>query len=475
VRVYLLYVLITFLCVYAYRDWFRSLCALVLLMVVVEHPDMPKNIMGIQGLNPWNILLANVMFAWLIHRRQTGRVWEMPRHLNFMLLGYLGVVLVGIARMVVDPRHLDDPRMQTLLSEYLVNTIKWVVPGLMLFDGCRSRWHLRMATCCILGIYVLLALQVARWMPAASVFGGEGEDITNSRRRIVTEVGYHAVNMSMILAGGSWAILSMLPVLKRRWKQVLVVAAALAAMYGQALTGGRMGYLTWGAVGLVLCTLRWRKYLLLAPLVPFLLALVLPGAAERMIHGMGQASITGETVTDEYKVTSGRTLIWPYAIDKIMESPVIGHGRQAMNRTGLRNTLRKQLHEDFGHPHNAYLEILLDNGVLGFLVIIPFYLVIVAGSIRLFMDRGDPWCVAIGGMTLSLVLALLVASLGSQTFYPREGAVGMWAAIGLMVRMSLEQKRATAGRLLRPGVRVPGPVRLAYTAPRTTIMLGGRR
>jgi hypothetical protein len=50
--------------------------------------------------------------------------------------------------------------------------------------------------------------------------------------------------------------------------------------------------------------------------------------------------------------------------------------------------------------------------------------------------------VAAGGATLALVLALLVASIGSQTFYPREGAVGMWCVIGLMLRVSLERRRA---------------------------------
>jgi hypothetical protein len=45
-------------------------------------------------------------------------------------------------------------------------------------------------------------------------------------------------------------------------------------------------------------------------------------------------------------------------------------------------------------------------------------------------------------MALALILALLVAAFGSQTFYPREGAVGMWAAIGLMLRLMVEKQKA---------------------------------
>jgi high-affinity Fe2+/Pb2+ permease len=62
-------------------------------------------------------------------------------------------------------------------------------------------------------------------------------------------------------------------------------------------------------------------------------------------------------------------------------------------------------------------------------------------AVRLFLDRQSALATAVGGMTTALVLALLIASLGSQTFYPREGAVGMWAAIGLMLRVTVERKR----------------------------------
>jgi hypothetical protein len=53
----------------------------------------------------------------------------------------------------------------------------------------------------------------------------------------------------------------------------------------------------------------------------------------------------------------------------------------------------------------------------------------------------------LGILALALVLALLVAAMGSQTFYPREGSVGMWAAIGVMLRVSVEKRKALEGGL----------------------------
>ena len=138
-----------------------------------------------------------------------------------------------------------------------------------------------------------------------------------------------------------------------------------------------------------------------------------------------------EAIPNLTDVTAGRTLIWPYVIEKIGEAPLLGYGREAMKRTGLAQFLYQELGEEFPHPHNAYLQWLLDNGWVGFVLVMPFYVVVLFHATRLFLDSRSAVFVAAGGATLALVLALLIASAGSQTFYPREGAVGMWCAIGL--------------------------------------------
>jgi O-antigen ligase len=442
-RIYVLFLLVAFLSVYAYRDWFKSLCGLILLMAVIEHPDMPKNIMNVQGFNPWNLLMLNVAIAWFIDRTRKGVVWDMPRHINVLLLLYLGVILVAFARAFIDQSHLDNMSAGTLVSEHLINAIKWVFPGMLLFDGCRTQERYTKALACILLLYVFLAIQVTKWMLPYTAFGGAELEAT-SRKLILNEIGYHRVNMSMMLAGASWAILATVVLMKRRWQKVAIVMTFVMIAYAQAMTGGRMGYVTWGVVGLVMCMIRWRKYLVGMVLVPLIIAAALPGARERLFYGFEETNPLGEQVTNTYEVTAGRTLIWPYVVDKIMESPILGYGELAMERTGLSEFLRLQLVEEFSHPHNAYLQLLLDSGLIGFLIIMTFWIVILWHAVRLCLDARLPAFVAIGGVTCSLVLALLVAGMGSQTFYPREGAVGMWAAIGLMMRVWVQRRKLTA-------------------------------
>ncbi len=437
-RVYLLWLFVAFLCAYAFRDWFKSLCGLILLMAVIEHPDIPKNVANIQGLNPFNVLLLLVGLNWLMQRRGQGLVWDMPRNVTMLLWAYFGVVVVGFVRMMIDRNNIflmaRDYTTLGLVSEYFINTIKWVMPGLMLYDGCRTRANMKWGMAAVLGVFVLLALQLAKYMPASAAVSG-AEFTRVSRKIIQSEIGYHAVNMSMILSGASWAMLATMPLFRKIWQKMVILGLFVLIVYGQALTAGRMGYATWAIIGLILCVIRWRKLLLLVPVVPVLIVVFLPGVAERFTEGFGSdAGQVGEDVND-YAVTSGRTLIWPYVIEKIEESPIVGHGRLAMTRTGVEMFLYEQLGEGFPHPHNAYLEMLLDNGIIGFVLVVPFYGLVMLYAMRLFLDPRNPMFMAIGGMTCALVLALLIAAMGSQTFYPREGAVGMWCAIGMMLRM----------------------------------------
>jgi len=437
IRVTALYIFVAFLCIYAWKDWFKSLCGLILLMAIIEHEDIPKTMFGIQGFNTWNILFVVIFLAWVVNRRREGLTWDMPRHINVLLLMYLGVIMVGFLRAVFDRSNIQYYPLKNLISEELINTIKWTLPGLLLFDGCRTRRRVIMALVCILGTYLIVAVQVARFMPPGAAFG-DGELLNRSRIRLGRYIGYSACDISAMLAGAFWGVLATLPLIRRKKYQWIGLMLASLVVYGQALTGGRAGYLAWGGTGLIFCLLRWRKYLVLVPVVVILLPVVFPAATNRMLSGFGGTDVSGQSVTDDYTVTSGRTLMWPYVIDKIGDSPLVGYGRLAMMRTGLYDKL---LQEDlsFPHPHNVYLEILLDNGILGSLPIFLFWGILAIYSAILFRSD-NRLCSAVGGMALALTLAQMFAGVGAQHYFPRISTLGMWAGVFLMLRVHVEEK-----------------------------------
>lgn len=438
IRITALYLVVAGLSIYAWKDWFKSLCGLILLMAILEHEDMPTSIFGIQGLNPWNVLFLMIFLAWMASRRRNGLVWDMPRHVNVLLLLYLGVIIVGFLRSVIDRRYLDGYPLGNFISEELINSIKWAVPALLLFDGCRTRRQLTMALVCILILYFLLAVRVAKFMPPVAAFG-DGALLNRLRPRLGRYMGYSAPDISAMLAGASWGIMAGLSLIRKRKYQLLCLFGAAVVAYGQALTGGRAGFAAWALTGLVLGILKWRKYLLLTPLVVVVLPVVFPAATARMLSGFGQQNPSGETVIDDYTVTSGRTEAWPRVIQRISRSPIIGYGRLGMQRTGLTHELANE-DLQFAHPHNVYLETLLDNGLLGSLPIVLYWGTLVIYAAFLFRSTNRLYS-AVGGLALALILAQVFAGIGAQHYYPRISTLGMWASAMLMLRVRVEEKR----------------------------------
>ncbi|HUU17738.1 MAG TPA: hypothetical protein VMW72_11355 [Sedimentisphaerales bacterium] len=124
IRQLAVYIFVAILSVYAWKDWFKSLCVLILLTALINRYDFPTSFGGIQGLNLWNILFANVFLAWLVNRRRQGFLWDMPRQISVLLLLYLGVILVSFLRVVFDRSHIEDYPLSNLISEELINTVK---------------------------------------------------------------------------------------------------------------------------------------------------------------------------------------------------------------------------------------------------------------------------------------------------------------------------------------------------------------
>jgi O-antigen ligase len=440
IRVIVCFLFVIGYSLYAYRNWFASLCATVFLMAFVKHPDMPRTILGIPGMNMWNLLMGNVLLAWWIERRHEGLGGDMPRSLKIALRLYFAIVIISFLRFFINPTGYYTGTRVDIVLDYFLNSIRFLLPAYLFYDGCRTDKRIVMALGSIVLLYFLLSIQVIRYMGLHPDFSGS--ELSGRAARIVQHsVGYDRVDMSMMLSGASWAALALSNVMEKKWHRWALRGSALVIVFGQALTGGRTGYATWGLIGLVLCTLRWRKLLPLIPMAAMAIVLLMPSVAERMLAGFGGQSDGIVIHQDDSEITSGRNLVWPAVIAKIKQGPWIGYGRLAMVRTGLTDWARDELGDQFQHPHEAYLEMLLDNGIIGFLCILPLYFIALKTGVSLFFDRTERLYEAAGAVALALLLALLFASFGAQTLYPREGVVGMWAAIGVAMRVSVERER----------------------------------
>jgi len=445
IRIAVLTLIVVFLAGYAWRDWFRALLGGIVMFAFLQHPDMPRAIAGVPGLNLWNFLFLSISLAWLSRQGEIGDTWDFPSGVKSSLLLFIMVLVVAFVRAFFDPSPYYSGTRLDLLLDYLVNPLKFLLPALLLYDGCRTRNRVFTALIAILAVYFILALLSIKSMGLQFDLSSGDELSARAARRLVRDMGYHRVDLSMMLSGAGWAVLAFSFYYKHWAGRLICWGVSGVILLGQAVTGGRTGYVTWGLIGLILCVVKWRKLLPLIPVAVAVVVTCVPAVRERMFKGFGktEGSVLSSSGTSE--ITSGRTTIWPYVITEIEKSPLIGYGRNAMQRTGLSTWLIDNLGEEFGHPHNAYLEYLFDNGILGFLCAMPVFGLLLTLSFSLFCDRGDILYGVSGGVALALLLSLLIAGFGAQTLYPREGVVPMWAALAVALRVWVQRENALDG------------------------------
>ncbi|MHC4116296.1 MAG: O-antigen ligase family protein [Planctomycetota bacterium] len=430
------------ICALAWVDWFKGLCGLIMLTAFASNPAFPA-VAGRQAFNLWNITFANVSLAWLCSRRREGLYWDMPRKISVFLLLWLGVLVLGWARLALDISRLPGYTLLEVASDDLIDAVKWPSVGLLAYDGCRSRHRVKMFLVCVILMFALFAVQMAHTVPPRTVTRG-GLEETQTRYKLKKELGVSPNGAAKMMSGVPWAALAVASFLERRKSKCIMYAVSAMSLYALALTGGRAGYLACGATLVFLCFVRWRRQLLLVPLLLLIIPVVLPGATKRMFEGFNQATVSGDKRDNIHDISAGRTEIWAVVIPKIFESPVLGFGRRAMPRIGLQqsllNTYGEEANMAVAHPHNAYLEILLESGLNGFVIIVALHTLILVYSIRTFVAREDPMLMAVGGVALSLLTGHMVANMGGQSFYPRAIDVGLWAAVGVMLRCYVTMK-----------------------------------
>ena len=449
-----------FLSIYAWRDWYKALCGFIVLMVFASYSGIPRSMFGITGLSFSNILLLNIMLACFVSYRRNagpnriaaGGSWDLPGIVNFLFVSFIALLGISIFRYNPSMEQMDalysmvlreKPSQTDILFDYYVNGLKWLIPPALLFLGCNTKRRLQLATLAIMGFSLLMALLVIRWMPLDLLVDGDALQ-RRAIKVLARETGYFRTNIAVLLAGAFWVFVAARNYFPQKYSN-LILAGAFIILLGMFLTGGRGGYLAWAAVGVVLSFAKWRKYLLLAPLLVLVVFTFVPSVQDRAFGLRDTSEIDQRYETQGAQelgsISAGRTDTWPIVIDKIKEAPLFGHGFAGIVTSGVTLKVLMDFDHTYFHPHNMYLQLLIDQGLIGFLPILVLFSLIVRYSWSLFQDHRRAEYVLAGGVSLALVLAFLVGGMTGQSFYPEERSVVLWSGIALMARVAVQRRR----------------------------------
>ncbi len=436
IRQFILMIFILGICVYAFRDWFLSLAALILLTVLTQNDDMPRTMAGIQGLNPWNFTLAITTLSWAIDRVRHPRPIGIPIS-AFIVAGlYIMVVLVNYLRVAVDtgslPPEYPIRSFMDATTELWINPMKYLWAALMFADGCTTRERVRLAVTTVVLLGVFYGAFVLKNVSITHLFSPG--NFMGVRNRIDKLIGLHANDMAKVLVMTFWSIFATHRLWPQKKYKMIAVGSAIITMLATGLCFSRAGYVTFVGIGFIFACLRFRKLLFIGPIALVVIVFMFPNVAERMLMDMGENAATGQT--DMNQVTAGRTgNLWPPTIEEIRKSPLIGHGGLALLRTDAYEAIK----DTEGHvpttPHNGFLDVMVNSGAVGMLIVAAFYLGTGVASLVLLRNRTDVLAIAVGGVGLAHVTGCLINALSGGVLMPSQGMLGTYAAMGIAVHM----------------------------------------
>jgi hypothetical protein len=433
-RVYILTAGIVALAFYALRYWFGSLCALIVMSAFVKHGDMPKVVLGIPGANPWNLLLVAVIVGWLRERFARHDVRPVPMALKVAVALFAALIVIAYVRGVVDLgsyRYEPGEARVTaggFTTEYLFNPLKYLVEACMFFDGLRTQRAFTMGMYALAGQAVGLSLMAVKYIPIGALVDigrttSQGE--IAYRGRFQREIGFQANDAALVLVAGFWLLVVSWPVLRAAWRpwRILGPICCLLCALAICLTNSRGGYLAVVVVGLFLGVVRWKRMLIAVPVAALVIFLAFPAVATRATLGFGERDVAGQSTENLDAISGGRTTdLWPPVIEQIERAPLFGCGRMTIFRTSVYEAIT---HGEGGcpdHPHSAYLEMLMDCGLLGLLTVLPLLVWLPVAWERSARRRArDPVLDAARYAGLAGVVTILIMGTTGQTFWPREG------------------------------------------------------
>ena len=429
-------------CAFILYDFRIGVVLLILMMPLSTSPLMPSAMLGITGLNPLNLLLLGTLGSCLLRGLSDGSLRRfLPQPLLWLYLApILAAGALGAQRVdeIVPAFHayglvaFQDVAGYVLemVAKPLLMVLFALLVGAAVSSSAQPEKFLlpMLISTCAVGLSVLA--YVAESGIALQQLAG------SDSREFLSTLGLHANDQGRFYALAYALLLFTWAQSKDAGLKMALVAAMALMVTALVLTFSRGAF---GAFLLVnLLFLFWRrsvKTLVLFGLAASIALFALPAAVyERLASGEGQ----GLDI-----ISAGRIdWLWLPLLPEVMRSPVYGSGlgsilwSEPMRVGGGANVLLTT------HPHNAYLQALMDMGALGLLLLCAYFAHVYRGFWKLGADPAvDPALRGFFQGAAAGLLGLLVSSITDGSLMPRPEQALLWLAIGMMYGQ-LHKRRA---------------------------------
>jgi O-antigen ligase len=406
----------------------------VLLALVLPSATM---LPPIRGLNPVNVLTVATLGAFALHAMfGRTRVVALPGGL------WWGLALpAALALAIAWPHIPEGVRNYPLLADaraiyhppaYAMDRLvrplfHWFSFAFLVANAVRASQRPERFIALAAAALVLPALAVF-W--SVATYPG-GLDALLGDREFMAARGMHANEFGMQLALAAAPLLFVAGATRSpRWRALALAGFTLAAV-AMLLTLSRGALLALLiAVGGFLWHHRRVKTIVAALTLALLALLAAPQALQERFGTGLRAGALGDTAQVEHdELTAGRVHGWLLLAPQVLDSPLIGRG---LGSTQWSDVVAAG-HYKANHPHNIYLELLMDLGLIGLAAVAAWHWRIVR---QLRLAHEDPTLGdELRGWFLGLRWAFLGAlAMAATTAYymPNAAQAPWWFGLGML-------------------------------------------
>jgi O-antigen ligase len=437
---------------------YRVGAVLLILMLPISDSNLfPHALMGMTGVNPVNLLLAGTLASYAL---RAGRGAYAGRLLQPQLIWlYVVPIIIGGAlgafhvdeivpyfmeELVVSfhnvPGYLRDMVMKPLL-----------IPLFALLLGvcvARSEKAERYIVPIALSVWIIALIEIVFVIYSGVRLGALASPMMRS---FFQAIGLHANDLGRLFAIAYALLLFTWWETKNQALKTFLFVSMGVLSFALLLTFSRGAFVGFLLVNALF--LAWKfnfKTAGLAIAAAAVSALLMPGYVyNRVLLGVGESADA---------VSAGRIEgIWLPLLPEVFKSPIWGNG---LGSVMWSYPMQIDAMLTVGHPHNAFLETLLDMGLIGLVLLLLYYLHVWRG----FRALGSNAFISpdlrgfFQGATAGLLCHLITGMAGSS-LRPESEAVYLWMAIGMMYGL---QARRPAEQTAAPVEPVRAPAKQAW-------------
>ena len=423
-------------CLFILLDFRVGVVLLIVLMPLSQSALFPRQMAGVTGLNPINLLLVATFGSYLLRAlADRGLKRFLPPKLfwlylvPFFVAGLLGSRHVGeIAPSVYFYEVVEYHDAIGYLRDVVIKPA-FIVLFALLVGGAvmRSREPEKFIVPAMVSIWTMGLLVV--------VFVGISGftlDRLSSVRQSLSGLGLHANDLGRLYATAYALLLFTFAATERKGLKLALVASMLLVVVALVLTFSRGAFFGFIVVnGLYILTRRDPRGFLFGAVMVSGLLFVLPGTMwDRVMAGFGG---------DLNALSAGRTgEIWLPLLPELWRSPLIGNGLSSILWS---DAMRAERILQVGHAHSAYLQTLLDMGLIGLTLLLAFFGFLLRDFWRASRDKSlSPTLRGFfEGAAIGLV-SFLIAGFAGSALTPCAEQSFLWLAAGMLYGM--RRKRA---------------------------------